>query len=134
MDIIRQSDIPVLRNSGVESAQLLFPESAPDARVTITRVTIPAGGVSPRHRHEASEQTWVALAGHGTLLLGEGQTLPIHTGDVARFAPGDVHGFKNTGNEAFVYLSVTTPPLNFRQAYDTAWDTASNTSSNTHTA
>jgi hypothetical protein len=31
MQLIKRSEIPVLRNSGVESEQLLFPESSPEA-------------------------------------------------------------------------------------------------------
>jgi quercetin dioxygenase-like cupin family protein len=121
MQLIKRSDVPVLQNSGVQSEQLLFPESSPDAKATITRVTIPAGATSPRHIHEASEQVWVALSGRGTLLLKGETEADIREGDVARFAPGDVHGFFNSSDAPFVYLSVTTPPQNFRGAYAKDW-------------
>lgn len=121
MQIIRRDDVPVLRNSGIESEQLVFPETAPDAQATITRVSVPAGATNPRHAHESSEQTWVVLAGRGTLLLGDLAEAAIGEGDVVRFAPGDVHGFFNSGEQPFVYLSVTTPPLNFRAAYARPW-------------
>lgn len=121
MQIIKRSEIPVLRNSGVESEQLLFPESSPESKVTITRVTIPIGSTSPRHAHEVSEQIWVVLSGQGVLLLeGENET-NIREGDVLRFAPGDVHGFFNSDEKPFVYMSVTTPPQNFRGAYSRDW-------------
>lgn len=125
MQFIKRDDIPVLKNSGVESEQLLFPESAPQAQATITRVTVPAGITNPRHAHAASEQTWVALSGQGTLLLDHGAQAGIAAGDVVRFAPGDVHGFFNSSAEPFVYISVTTPPLNFRGAYAKEWDVRS---------
>ena len=125
MNIIRRSEIHVLRNSGVESEQLLSPENAPASEVTITRVTIPVGATSPRHTHESSEQAWVAIEGQGTLLLGQDRTDELRQGDVVRFAAGDVHGFSNTGSVPFVYLSVTTPPLNFRKAYEATWTAAS---------
>jgi quercetin dioxygenase-like cupin family protein len=38
-------------------------------------------------------------------------------GEVVRFADGDIHGFKNTETEPFVYLSVTAPAIDFRYAY-----------------
>ena len=121
MEFISASDIKVLSNWGVESEQLLFPENSTSARVTITRVTVAPGATSPRHRHEASEQVWVALSGTGTLLLdGEG-TQPIGAGDVVRFADGDIHGIANTTELPFVYLAVTAPPINFRQAYARTW-------------
>ena len=121
MEFIAARDIKVFSNSGVESQQLLFPENSSSARVTITRVTVPPGARSPVHRHETSEQVWVALAGEATLLLGEGQTRPIRDGDVVRFADGDLHGIENKSALPFVYMAVTSPPINFRQAYARAW-------------
>jgi mannose-6-phosphate isomerase-like protein (cupin superfamily) len=46
---------------------------------------------------------------------------PITAGDVVRFADGDLHGFHNPGDVPFVYLSVTAPPVNFREAYAKDW-------------
>jgi quercetin dioxygenase-like cupin family protein len=121
MEIIRQASIPKLTNSGVVSEQLLFPENSSSRRVTITRVTMPPTAINPEHRHESSEQIWVALEGSGLLLLGDGKTEKFAAGDVARFEDGDTHGFHNTGAAPFVYLSVTSPPINFRAAYAKDW-------------
>jgi len=121
MDIIRQAEVESFVNGGVTSAQLLFPENSKSERVTITRVTIVPGGRNPPHSHATSEQIWVALRGSGTLLLADSATVPFAEGDVVRFADGDVHGFENTGSEEFVYLSVTSPPINFRAAYAKPW-------------
>jgi quercetin dioxygenase-like cupin family protein len=124
MQFIKKAAIPVLKNSGVESEQLLFPESSPESLVTITRVSVPVGATNPRHLHESSEQVWVVLAGQGTLLLDGAQELAVNEGDVVRFAPGDVHGFFNSGQTPFNYISVTTPPLNFRSAYAKDWSSS----------
>ena len=121
MELIRRNEVTVLSNSGVESHQLLFPENSSSSRVTITKVVLAPGAVNPPHRHETSEQVWVAISGAGTLLLDGQRTIPIAEGDVVRFAEGDVHGFKNTGSVVFVYVSVTSPPINFRQAYEQSW-------------
>ena len=121
MELIRGSEVTVLSNSGIESHQLLFPENSSSSRVTITKVVLAPGAVNPPHRHEASEQVWVALSGTGTLLLDGQRTIPFAEGDVVRFADGDVHGLKNTGSVAFVYVSVTSPPINFRRAYEQPW-------------
>ena len=121
MEFIAACDIKVFSNSGVESQQLLFPENSSSARVTITRVTVSPGALSPVHRHETSEQVWVALSGEAILLLGEGQTRPIREGDVVRFADGDLHGIENTSALPFAYMAVTAPPINFRQAYARPW-------------
>lgn len=110
----------VLTNPGVESVQLVEARRSPQAWVSLTRVTVQPGAVQPRHAHEGSEQTWVALSGTGLLLLADGETRDFAEGDVARFPPGAVHGFKNTGAEPFAYFTVTTPPLDHTAAYEGA--------------
>ncbi len=121
MEIISSHSIATLSNSGVHSQQLLFPENSASQRLTITRVTMAPGVCNPRHAHESSEQVWLALEGEGTLLVADEQTIPFAAGDVARFGDGDIHGFHNTGSQPFVYISVTSPPINFRQAYAEDW-------------
>lgn len=121
MELIRSESIATLKNSGVDSRQLLFPENSASRRLTITRVTMDPGVINPRHTHATSEQVWVALEGSGTLLLAEDESVDFSAGDVARFSDGEVHGFHNTGAAPFVYLSVTSPPVNFRTAYARDW-------------
>ena len=121
MELIRAAQIGEFSNSGVTSRQLLFPENSSSARLTITRVTVEPGARNPPHRHPASEQVWVALCGHGNLHLDAGRIEPFVEGDVVRFEDGDLHGFENTGSADFEYLSVTSPPVNFRGAYAKDW-------------
>ena len=117
MEIIRRAEITSFTKAGLTSEQLLFPENSESRRVTLTRVTVAPGARNSPHAHAASEQIWVALRGSGVLLLGGAATAPFAEGDVVRFADGDVHGLENTGPGEFVYLSVTSPPINFRGAY-----------------
>ena len=117
MEIVRRNQVTAFASEGMTSEQLLFPENSQSRRVTITRVTVAPGARNKRHAHAASEQIWVALRGSGTLLLEGAATAPFGEGDVVRFADGDVHGLENTGAVEFVYLSVTSPPINFRGAY-----------------
>lgn len=121
MELIRAAQIREFSNSGVTSRQLLFPENSSSTRLTITRVTVQPGARNPAHRHPASEQVWIALRGHGNLHLDAGRIEPFLEGDVVRFEDGDLHGFENTGSDEFEYLSVTSPPVNFRGAYEKDW-------------
>jgi len=121
MELIRAAQIQAFSNSGVTSRQLLFPENSSSTRLTITRVTVRPGARNPPHRHPASEQVWIALRGEGRLQLEGGRSEPFAEGDVVRFADGDLHGFENTGAQDFEYLSVTSPPVNFRAAYEKRW-------------
>jgi len=63
----------------------------------------------------------VAIRGSDVLLLEGPSTPPLGAGDVVGFAEGDVHGFGNTGSVEFVYLSVTSPPIDFRPADAAEW-------------
>jgi quercetin dioxygenase-like cupin family protein len=121
MELIRAAQIREFSNSGVTSRQLLFPENSSSTRLTITRVTVKPGARNPSHRHPASEQVWVALRGRGNLHLDTGIIEPFVEGDVVRFEDGDLHGLENIGSADFEYLSVTSPPVNFREAYEKDW-------------
>lgn len=122
MEIIRKGSAMTLSRPGVQSEQLVFPENSPSRRLTITRVTVSPQAINAPHRHQTSEQVWVALAGRGTLLLDEERIEPFAAGDVARFADGDLHGLHNTGDTPFVYIAVTSPPIDFRAAYAQSLD------------
>ena len=121
VELLRAADMSQFSNSGVTSRQLLFPENSRSTRITVTRVTIKPGAKNPPHRHPSSEQVWVALRGSGELLLEGGRVTPFAEGDVVRFEEGDLHGFENTSSSDFEYLSVTSPPVNFRAAYEKEW-------------
>jgi len=117
MEFFDASDFTNLSNPGVVSEQLLSPHNSATVRLTITRVTVDAGASQPRHAHAVSEQIWIAQSGSGKLLLANDETKSITAGQVARFDEGDIHGFRNTSTEPFVYISVTAPPINFEDAY-----------------
>jgi quercetin dioxygenase-like cupin family protein len=126
VQILPTEEAIVLRNPGKDSAQILWPENAPDAPITITRVTMQPGAVSERHHHPVSEQIWMVERGTATLLLSGGQTRAIASGDLVRTAPGVTHGIENTGADVFVYLSITTPPENFARFYSQATEKKQN--------
>jgi len=117
MEFLTSEYFKSLSNPGVTSLQLLSPHNSTSNRVTITRVTVEPGAVQPPHKHPTSEQIWLAISGAGTLLLADGNTQAITAGEVVRFADGDIHGFQNSGSENFIYVSVTSPPINFSYAY-----------------
>lgn len=121
MEIIHAGEAAIFSNSGIISHQLLFPENSRSKRVTVTRVTVAPGARNPPHRHASSEQIWVALRGKGQVLLDDDKTVPFSEGDVVRFEDNELHGFENLGGSEFEYLSITSPPVNFREAYARTW-------------
>ncbi|MCB1183135.1 cupin domain-containing protein [bacterium] len=65
--------------------------------------TLAPGGHSPHHSHDVEHLNFV-LSGQGALMDGEGRANPLGQGDFAFVAPGDVHQFRNTGDEPFVFI------------------------------
>jgi quercetin dioxygenase-like cupin family protein len=114
---ISSRDFGLLENPGIRSEQIVWVRNAPDALVTITRVTMEPGAISRRHSHPASEQIWLVEQGRAALLLANDERVDIRPGDVVRTPAGEIHGAENTGAHPFVYLAVTTPPQDFTSAY-----------------
>lgn len=117
MEFINRENIKELSNSGVISKQLINPENSKSERVTITEVHLEVGAIQPRHKHDSSEQIWYAIQGTGKLLLADEKEMIFTAGDVVRFADNDIHGLLNDGETEFVYISVTSPPIDFGYAY-----------------
>ena len=117
MEFINSENIKELSNPGVVSRQLINPENSKSERVTITEVHLDVGASQPRHKHNTSEQIWYAVQGSGKLLLADEKEMIFNAGDVVRFAENDVHGLLNDGDTEFVYISVTSPPIDFGYAY-----------------
>ena len=112
-----KTSIADFKNPGVTSRQLLNPNNSNNDKVTITEVHLKSNAKQSRHSHEFSEQIWYALKGNGSLLLANDNEQKFTEGDVVRFEAGDIHGLYNDSDEEFVYISVTTPPIDFSYAY-----------------
>lgn len=118
MEFINSENIKELSNPGVVSRQLINPENSKSERVTITEVHLDVGASQPRHKHDTSEQIWYAIKGSGKLFLVDDKEMIFKAGDVVRFSDGDIHGLLNDGDTEFVYISVTSPPIDFGYAYE----------------
>lgn len=117
MEFISKDAIVCLHNPGVVSKQLLNPDNSNSDKVTITEVHLIPCAQQSRHSHEFSEQIWYALKGDGKLLLSNDNVKKFTAGDVVRFEKNEIHGLLNDSDEEFVYISVTSPPIDFSYAY-----------------
>ena len=117
MEFISKENIVELSNPKVISRQLLNPSNSKSDKITITEVHLEVGAIQPRHKHNTSEQIWYALQGKGKLLLENETEKDFVSGDVVRFAENEIHGLFNSGNTEFIYISVTSPPIDFQYAY-----------------
>ena len=73
------------------------------------RVFLAPGKSCGQHSTRENEELLVFLAGKGTLLIGEEQTLNIAKGKVAYIPPKTLHDVKNTGVEPLVYIYCVVP-------------------------
>ena len=117
MEFINKDSIIKLKNTGVTSKQIICPDNSNSDRVTITEVHLKPAAMQSRHAHEYSEQIWYALKGSGKLLLANNIEMPFTAGNAVRFKQNDIHGLHNDSDEEFVYISVTSPPIDFSYAY-----------------
>jgi quercetin dioxygenase-like cupin family protein len=116
--VIDAAETTVLARAGVLSQQLVWPGNLPEAQVTVTRVTVAPGAEQPRHAHTNAEQIWIVEQGLAELLLADDSSWPLEAGCVVCTPAGETHGLRNTGSEPFIHLAITTPPVDFRPAYD----------------
>jgi mannose-6-phosphate isomerase-like protein (cupin superfamily) len=117
MELITQNEIPVLIKPGVESYQLISLLNSKSKNVTITKVKVQSGESQTLHKHDNSEQVWIALSGSAQLLLAEYSRTRFVEGDIVRFEIKESHGLLNDGDQVFEYLAVTSPPIDFEKAY-----------------
>jgi quercetin dioxygenase-like cupin family protein len=62
----------------------------------------------PLHRHDYEHETFV-ISGSGRVFTPD-RSEPMQFGDFAYTAPGEEHGFENTGDEPFRFICVIPNP------------------------
>lgn len=120
VEVIAAADATVLARASATSRQLVWPGTAPDARVTVTRVTVAPGGEQQQHARAEAAQNWIIEQNRAELLLADDRSRPVEAGEVARRPASETHGLRNSGSEPFVYVAITTPPVDFRGTYEDA--------------
>ncbi len=107
MIIRKLEDVPVspIAMEGVKgiTKQLVLGSADGVPNFSFRVFTVEPGGHSPHHSHDVEHLNFV-ISGHGALIDAEGHPHPIGTGEFAFVAPGDVHQFRNTGREPFVFI------------------------------
>ena len=64
--------------------------------------TVEPGGHTPFHSHPFDHVNFV-VSGSGVLVSAGGQT-PVEAGDSALVLPDEMHQYRNTGSEPFVFI------------------------------
>ncbi len=106
--IIRKLDqVPaqVVEMEGVLGASRQLVLGSPDGvpNFSFRVFTLEPGGHTPRHTHE-TEHLNLVISGRGVLVDPEGEERALEEGDFAFVAPGELHQFRNAGDEPFRFL------------------------------
>jgi len=66
--------------------------------------TLEPGGHTPHHAHESEHLNYI-ISGRGTVMQGE-VPREVKKGDFVLVMPGELHQYRNSGDEPFVFMCV----------------------------
>ncbi len=78
------------------------------ARHSLAHIAIAPGGVSTRHYHKVSEETYYILRGAATMAIDD-RTIALGPGDTCLIQPGEVHQISNPSRDELEFLAVCAP-------------------------
>jgi mannose-6-phosphate isomerase-like protein (cupin superfamily) len=79
-----------------------------DDELGVIEELVPAGKTEIPHRHTATSQVFVILAGRARMRL-DGRTLDLTPGDSLHVPAGVLHQFRNDGAEPVRFLVISAP-------------------------
>jgi mannose-6-phosphate isomerase-like protein (cupin superfamily) len=119
MEIFNRSNS---RNTGkleiLTSHMLISPQNSSTKNLSIQISTIPGGSGQPIHAHDP-EQCYYIIKGTGLMII-EGDTMEVTSGDAIYIPSNKKHGIKNTGDMALEYLTANSPVFS-KDYEDSLW-------------
>jgi quercetin dioxygenase-like cupin family protein len=123
MQKVRIADIPLIPSthpdlSGVSVRDVINRNTVDTRRGMLSIAEFAPGGSHALHRHPVSSQISYLLSGKGEHLTENGP-VPMRAGDTTYVPKNDWHGFRNTGCDKAVLLSIYSPAATLAEAgYD----------------
>jgi quercetin dioxygenase-like cupin family protein len=96
-----QAVVPMEGAVGCQMRRLLGPEDGTPT-FAMRQFEVAPGGHTPRHSHPYEHEVFV-LEGAGVVVEGEREH-PLAAGDVIFVVPGEIHQFRNTGQQPLKFL------------------------------
>jgi len=114
VDTRQTVEAPVhVRGHGQVSHLLLAGGDFGSRHLAITWVECEPGSQQDLHAHPESEQAYVIVAGHGTMIVGD-EERAVEAGTLVYIPPRTDHAIRATGDDRLVYISTTSPPFGAR--------------------
>ena len=98
---------PFTTKDGSTIRSILDRTNAPVANQSLAEATVPAGGSTQRHYHQAAEEFYFILEGAGEMEI-DGEARPVKPGDAILIPPGAWHTI--TASETLRFLCCGAPP------------------------
>ena len=111
-----KSEVPHRLRDGLFSHILLQKNDVPDTRLSITWVEIEPGAAQKPHTHDP-EQAYIIVQGRGNMTVAAESCL-VARGDIVHIPANAEHWIENIGERDLIYVSASTPALNFETLYD----------------
>lgn len=107
MIIKHLSDVPSMELPGYDNVKkqiVIGPDDGSD-EIVLRRFSLAPGGSSPHHTHDFPHLVKIE-AGTGILTDAEGTEHPVQAGLFAFIESNEVHQFRNTGSDQFIFLCI----------------------------
>ena len=103
-------DAPINRRGGQSSYLLLKKGQFGSRNLVVTWVDCEPGGEQQMHVHQAEEQVYIVVRGHGLMKTGD-ETQDVSAGTLIFVPPGAAHAIRNTGDDTLTFVSAASPPM-----------------------
>jgi quercetin dioxygenase-like cupin family protein len=105
MIIKKLSAVPFENTTGYQNVTkqiIIGPRDGSD-EIVMRYFSLKEGGASPYHSHDFPHLVQI-IQGNGIVIDAEKTEHPLKAGDYVFVKPGEIHGFKNTGQEPFDFI------------------------------
>ena len=100
---------PFITKDGSEIRELAGVPSGNSVNHSLAEATVPPGGETEEHYHQASEEIYCFTSGSGRMKLGD-EEAEVSAGDTVVIPPGTPHKLWNTDPEPLKLLCCCAPP------------------------
>lgn len=116
MLVRRLEDAPVEEWHRLRTHVLMDAGELGSRNLSVTWLTLPAGGRQTLRSHRESEQAYVVVRGAGTMSVA-GDTQQVGEGDLIMVPPATEHAIANDGETDFSCVSMQSPPVAAEELY-----------------
>jgi mannose-6-phosphate isomerase-like protein (cupin superfamily) len=109
---------PFVTKDGSEIRELAGVPSGNSMNQSLAEATVPPGGETEEHYHQASEEIYLFTSGSGRMKLGD-EEAEVSAGDTVVIPPGTPHKLWNTGAEPLKLLCCCAPAYSHEDTFFT---------------